>query len=201
MVSARGAFDHIHAWNLLQLLYSKQRPILVYLEERYIPFIEEFAHPFISRLTNFGHRTASSTESAHRALRNNPVTGTSSLLRVVEMLQPMMAGKKINFESLITLQHPFCRVKRPVQRGSGGGCGRSFDGRADNTILFCEIMRSKALTLTSRGAEPSQACPIISRRTRACCRAKSDSKLIFSLANIDFSTSTRRKRLEVPVTT
>ena len=104
MVYAKTEEDYGYAWDLLKMEFRNQTAILGYLEDHYIPWINEIAHPFISQNQNFGQRTTSPTESAIRDVKSNLVNGNSTLLKPVQILQLMLENKKKAFEDTITTQ-------------------------------------------------------------------------------------------------
>ncbi|KAK4148344.1 hypothetical protein C8A00DRAFT_39134, partial [Chaetomidium leptoderma] len=99
------------AWSRMKTEFSDQEAIIGYLETHYLPFKEEWACPWISRLRNFGQRTSSPTETAHRELKGYLVNGKSSLLKLHEVILEMLKNKEIVYKERIAMQNARLRTE------------------------------------------------------------------------------------------
>jgi hypothetical protein len=71
------------AWPRLKAFFSLQKAILDYIEETWMPVVEEWAGCYINQALNFGQRTTSPVESINRYLKSFVVNGNSTVLAVV----------------------------------------------------------------------------------------------------------------------
>ncbi|KAJ4306938.1 hypothetical protein N0V88_000311 [Collariella sp. IMI 366227] len=79
MLYASTTNDFNVAWERLQAFFATQPAIIQYLEETYIPVVQEWAACYTSRNLNFGHRTTSPVESANRYLKSFLIRGSSTV--------------------------------------------------------------------------------------------------------------------------
>jgi hypothetical protein len=77
----------------LQQEFSDQQPALDYISNTYLPVRHQWANCFISQYENFGVRTNSPTETAHKDLKSYVITGSSDLYAVSKAVEEMIRNK------------------------------------------------------------------------------------------------------------
>ncbi len=130
--------EHLEAaWAKMQEIFSPQQSLLTYFRLQHLPSQTQWAHCYIARNANFGQRTTSPTESAHKALKVELVNGNSTLLQLHEAIQRLMQAKKQAFDH----ETDGNRIRIPVR----------FNGKAWLTGGDCLGRLSyKALTLLEK---------------------------------------------------
>ncbi|KKO96460.1 hypothetical protein THAR02_11439 [Trichoderma harzianum] len=98
VVYAEEEDDFENAWAALVILFEeKQRDIVSYLVREHLPWADQFLQCRIKRYRNFGQRTNSPTETAHKDIKSYLVTGTGDLLHLHEALVQMLAKKERDY--------------------------------------------------------------------------------------------------------
>lgn len=85
------------AWAALTSFFAGQRPILDYLVSEYLPWADQFLQCRLKRYRNFGQRTNSPTETAHKDIKTYLLTSTSGLLHLHEAVCQMIAKKERDY--------------------------------------------------------------------------------------------------------
>ncbi|KAK4234016.1 hypothetical protein C8A03DRAFT_38227, partial [Achaetomium macrosporum] len=98
MVFTRDDQTFDETWSRIKRDFAEQEAIIGYLEKQYLPVKEQWAGAWISRVRNFGQRTTSTTESAHRELKSYLVSGKSHLYRLHEVISEMLGAKETTFK-------------------------------------------------------------------------------------------------------
>ena len=93
IVYANTEEDFDAGWARLQQEFSDQQPALDYISNTYLPVRYQWANCFISQYENFGVRTNSPTETAHKDLKSYIVTGNSDLYAVSKAIEEMIQNK------------------------------------------------------------------------------------------------------------
>lgn len=78
--------------------YQDQHHTLKYIESEYMPWIHQWAKSYIDRNRNWGQRTNSPTETAHRFLKSFLVVGTGHLLHLHNAIVQMIETKKRQYD-------------------------------------------------------------------------------------------------------
>ena len=91
-------------WTKMQQEFADQPAIIGYLQKTWIPCKEEWAMAWTSRNRNFGQRTTSPTEAAHRDIKSYLIRGTSDLYRLSEVVTQMLEAKEKTFNETIARQ-------------------------------------------------------------------------------------------------
>ncbi|KAI8314936.1 hypothetical protein K4K61_003382 [Colletotrichum sp. SAR11_59] len=86
--------DFNAAWARLQEEFADREPTLDYLRSTYFPLRHQWAQCFISEYENYGVRTNSPTETAHKDLKSYVITGHSDLLGVSQAIDEMLRNKE-----------------------------------------------------------------------------------------------------------
>ena len=158
MIYAKTVDDYNHAWEVLKTKFANQIAILQYLEEYYIPWIEEIASPFISRNRNFGQRTTSPTEASHRDVKSYLVNGNSTLYRLIEVIELMLRNKQAAFEETIATQKVQMR-QAVFQQQWLGTTPREVSYKAIDFMIKQKRIALGALSSTQQPNPPAlQAC-------------------------------------------
>lgn len=98
VVYAEEEDDFEAAWAQILIAYgNRQKAIIDYLVSEYLPVADQFLQCRIKRYRNFGQRTNSPTETAHKDIKSYLVTGTGDLLHLHEALVQMLAKKERDY--------------------------------------------------------------------------------------------------------
>ncbi|KAK0721224.1 hypothetical protein B0T21DRAFT_295016 [Apiosordaria backusii] len=111
MVYCQDEDEFDEAWDRFQTEFPEQEAIRSYLETHYLPCKEQWGGPWVTRYQNFGQRTTSPTESAHRELKSYLVNGKSSLYKLHEVIQEMLNTKEITYKQRIATQKARLRTE------------------------------------------------------------------------------------------
>lgn len=162
MVYCQDDSEFDEAWARFKEEFPEQEAIIGYIETHYLPYKEQWAHPWTSRLMNFGQRTTSPTETAHRELKAYLVNGKSGLLKLHEVILEMLANKETAYKERIATQK---RRLRTEFLGQGfawlGSTNREVSYRAID-----KVNQQKKLAIASRpgggtrypGGRPLRPC-------------------------------------------
>jgi hypothetical protein len=77
--------------------FPEQTAILAYFEEQMLPTKEQWAQCHISLLPNFGSRTTSPAETAHKAIKSEIINGNSTIEQLDLVVQRMVNRTEKNF--------------------------------------------------------------------------------------------------------
>lgn len=90
--------DFTAAWEKLKAYFHQQTDILQYLEDTWMPVVEQWAGSYINKYLNFGQRTTSPVESVNRYLKSFIITGRSSVREAVLQSLEMVAAMEENIK-------------------------------------------------------------------------------------------------------
>ncbi|KAK1621428.1 hypothetical protein BDP81DRAFT_362582 [Colletotrichum phormii] len=85
--------DFDAAWDRLLEEFADQDLALKYITDTYLPLRYQWANCFISQCENFGVRTNSPTETAHKDLKSYVINGNSDLYAVAQAIEEMLRNK------------------------------------------------------------------------------------------------------------
>ena len=86
-------------WQQLIKRYGDhQSGVIDYIESTYMPFREQWAQCFIRHYRNFGQRTNSPNETAHKDIKSYLLNGRGDLLTLIETMVQMLTKKERDYE-------------------------------------------------------------------------------------------------------
>jgi hypothetical protein len=88
---------HRDAYQSLHHHFSGQTAILNYIEETWMPVVQQWATCYTNKNLNFGQRTTSPVEAVNRYLKSFLITGNSTIKQVVDQSFNMVAEMKRSF--------------------------------------------------------------------------------------------------------
>jgi hypothetical protein len=94
VIYADTEHDFETAWKTVQEKFKDQEAVLEYLTNTYMPYRHQWAHCYISQYTNFGVRTNSPTETAHKDIKSFVVNGNSDLFALATAIDQMLKNKQ-----------------------------------------------------------------------------------------------------------
>ena len=98
VVYAQEEGDFRRAWNEMLVCFgTQQRAIIGYIISEYLPWGEQFLQYQIKRYRNFGQRTNSPTETAHKDVKSYLIVGTGDLLHLDTAIRQMLVKKKHDY--------------------------------------------------------------------------------------------------------
>lgn len=92
--------DFNGVWDRLQTEFSDQQRCLDYLRSTYLPYRHQWAQCYISEYENFGVRTNSPTETAHKDLKSYVVSGNTDLISLAKAINEMLSNKEMTYVNL-----------------------------------------------------------------------------------------------------
>jgi hypothetical protein len=157
MVYAATLDDFNAAWEKLKAYFGNQADIITYLEEVWIPVVEQWAGCYLNRRLNFGQRTTSPVESVNRYLKSFVVTGNSTVLDVVKQSLEMVKAMERNITQVNEKQRHRIRIDFATKEWMGKAryavCQTALDfvNQQHQKMLY-------AITTPSRPGEPLPPC-------------------------------------------
>jgi hypothetical protein len=104
VIYAKSEEDFDAAWARLQKEFDDQQPLLEYIRTTYIPLRYQWATCFISQYENFGVRTNSPTETAHKDIKSYVINGNTDLHSLSQALEEMIRNKSRSYTQSIAEQ-------------------------------------------------------------------------------------------------
>ncbi|EGY23413.1 uncharacterized protein VDAG_04851 [Verticillium dahliae VdLs.17] len=101
VIYADAEEDFKAAWQRLQDEFKDQEAVLEYVIGTYMPYRHQWAHCYISQYTNFGVRTNSPTETAHKDIKSFVVNGNSDLFALANAVDQMLKNKQRTYTERI----------------------------------------------------------------------------------------------------
>jgi hypothetical protein len=138
-----GEFDA--CWARICTEFGDQPAIVGYIKKTWLPSKLEWAAAWTSRYRNYGIRTTSPTEAAHRDLKSYLLKGTSDLFRLHEVLVQMLQAKERTFLEAISHQ-------KKKQRYQFSGRGSQWLGTTTREVAWKavdQVNRQRRLALGS----------------------------------------------------
>jgi hypothetical protein len=89
--------DFRDAYTALTTHFADQTAILKYLEDTWMPVVQQWATCYVNKVLNFGQRTTSPVEAVNRYLKSFVVTGNSTVEQVVTQAFNMVGEMKVSF--------------------------------------------------------------------------------------------------------
>ncbi len=142
--------DFNKAWEKMKNEFPDQGEIIAYLEAQWLPVKKEWAKCYINQYLNFGARTTSPTESAHRDLKSYLISGKSNLYRLHEVAETMIQNKETWFTQ---------EVDRQAQRQRTKFGGQAWLGSTPREVSYEAIDMIAKQKRLAQGAIPSQLHP------------------------------------------
>ena len=96
MLYARTVDEFNVAWERLQTFFATQPTIIQYIQDTYMPVVEDWAGCYTGCNLNFGHRTTSPVKSGNRCLKSFLIRGSSTVQQVVEQSFEMVKTMEQN---------------------------------------------------------------------------------------------------------
>lgn len=98
MIYASEAAHFDRAWLKLKADFAEQTAIIAYFQEQMLPTKEQWAQCYISGLPNFGSRTTSLAETAHKEIKSEIINGNSTIEQLELTVQRMVNRTRKRFE-------------------------------------------------------------------------------------------------------
>jgi hypothetical protein len=152
MVYGQDEGEFNACWARICTEFSDQTAIIGYFERYWLPFKLEWAAVWTSRYRNYGIRTTSPTEAAHRDLKSYLIKGTSDLFRLHEVLVQMLRAKERAF--LETVSH-----QKQKQRYQFSGKGSQWLGTTTREVAWKAIDRVNRQRRLALGSMPNRLNP------------------------------------------
>ena len=96
--------DFNAAWEKLKAYFHQQNDIIRYIEDTWMPVVEQWAGCYLNQRLNFGQRTTSPVESVNRYLKSFIITGRSSVRECVSRSLEMVKAMEANINEAITAE-------------------------------------------------------------------------------------------------
>ncbi|KAH9093072.1 hypothetical protein Ae201684P_008736 [Aphanomyces euteiches] len=77
--------------------FLDQAPLLKYIHQTYLPVKHQWVQCYISQNENYGMRTNSPTETAHKEIKSYVINGTSDLFAVFAAVNEMLKNKENDY--------------------------------------------------------------------------------------------------------